>query len=154
MGPKALQPGQHIAILGQFHLRLGVGRLGAHSEDVEDKRRAVENFHLQGLLDIAHLLGRELIVEDDHTDLSVFLFLCLDIGSYFLELAFSHIRDAAGTAHPLGVALHGDSSCRVGQKLQLVEVFLGLGFVLLGSYQSHKNGGLSLDFRYYEFFHA
>ena len=44
--PESLQAGQHIAVLSQFHLRLGIGRLGTHGKDVEDERGAVENLHL------------------------------------------------------------------------------------------------------------
>ena len=68
VGPQALQTRQHVAMLRQFHLRLGLGSLGSHGEDVKDERGAVEDFHLQLLLNIAHLLGRQLVVEDDHAD--------------------------------------------------------------------------------------
>ena len=66
VGPQSLQSWQHIAVLRQFHLRLGVSRLRPHGEDVENQRSAVENLHLQFLLDVAYLLCREFVVENHH----------------------------------------------------------------------------------------
>ena len=51
--PEALQARQHVAILCQLDLRLGIGRLCAHGEDVEDERRAVEYLYLELVLDVA-----------------------------------------------------------------------------------------------------
>lgn len=68
VSPQALQARQHVAMLRQFHLRLRLGRLGTHGEDVKDEAGAVEYLHAQLLLDVAHLLGAELIVEDNHAD--------------------------------------------------------------------------------------
>ena len=163
VGPQALQTRQHIAILRQLHLRLGVGRLCAHGEDVEDERRAVQDLHLQLRLDVAYLLGRELIVEDDHAHrlgcftsidyiisplssllsplffqpflvgLLALLYIFLD----FLQFSLAHIRHLTGAAHALREPLHDDSPGRIGQKLQFVKIFFCLCLVLFFGNQSH-----------------
>ena len=153
MGPEPLQAGQHVAVLGQLHLRLGVGRLGPHGENVEDERRAVEYFHLQGVLYVAHLLGRKLVVEDDHAHLALVLLLVFDVLPDFLELALAHVGHGAGPAHALCEPPHGDGAGRVGQEFQLVQIFFCLGLVLSGGDESHEDGGLGLDFRDYKFLH-
>ena len=43
-------------------------------------------------------------------------------------------------------SLHGYGTGGIGEKLQLVEIFLGLGLVLFLGHQTHEDGGLSLDF--------
>ena len=47
--PQALQTGQHVTVLCQLHLRLGIRRLGTHGEDVEYQRRTVEYLDFQFL---------------------------------------------------------------------------------------------------------
>ena len=54
--PQPLQTGQHVAILCQLHLCLGVRSLGTHGEDVEDEARAVQYLHLQFMFYVAYLL--------------------------------------------------------------------------------------------------
>ena len=68
MSPQSLQSREHVSVLGQLHLCLGVGCLGSHGEDIENKAGTVENLHFQLLLYIAYLFGRQLIIEDYHTD--------------------------------------------------------------------------------------
>ena len=152
--PQALQTRQHVAILRQFHLRLCGSRLRAHGEDVEDERRAVEYLHLQYLLDVAYLLRRQLVVEDNHADGTLSVLLSLYVFAYLLQLTRTHVRHRAWSAHALCEALHGYGARRVGEKLQLVEIFLCLCLVLILRYQTDKNGCLSLYFRYYKFFHS
>ena len=53
-------------------------RLGAAREDVQYQVGAVQYLHLQLLLDIPQLLGRELVVENHHPDL-VLLDILLDL---------------------------------------------------------------------------
>src|SRR5262249_61347349 len=60
------QPRQQVFQLRQFDLNAPLGSLRALSEDVQDQLRAVENFQVGGLVDGAHLRGREFAVEDDH----------------------------------------------------------------------------------------
>ena len=142
MGPQALQAGQHVAVLGQLHLCLGTGCLGAHGKDVEDEAGAVEDFHLQLLFYVAQLLGAELVIKDDHAHLALGFLLLLDILSYLLQFAYSQISDAAWPRQPLGEPLHSDGSGCGGEKLQFVQIFVGLAFVLLGRDDAHEDGRL------------
>ena len=91
MRPKALQTRQHIAILRQFDLSFGIGRLGTHGKDVENQTRTVQNLHFQCLLDIAELLGREFVIENNHTHLALLLFFLLNKGADFLQLTLTDI---------------------------------------------------------------
>ena len=141
-------------MLRQLDLCLCLGRLGAHGEYVEYERRAVEYLHLQLFLDIAYLLGRKLIVEDDHSHLTVGLGLVFYILAYLGELAASHIGDGARAVHFLRKPLHGDGSRRVGEELQLVEILLGLGLVLLVGDKAHEHSSLCLGLGYYKFLHS
>ena len=130
----------------QLHLRLGVGGLCAHGEDVEDEGCAVEDFHLQLVLDVAYLLCRELIVEYHHTDFSLGVFLVEYILLYLLELSLAHICGLVGAVHSLCESLHGDGAGGVGKEFQFVEILLGLGLVLFLRDESHEYGGFGLDF--------
>ena len=154
VGPEPLQSGQHISVLGQFHLGLGLGRLCAHGEDVENQTGAVENLHAEFLLDIADLFGRELIVEDDHTHFAFGFGFVEDILFDFSQFARPHVGHAAGTCQFLREPFHGDGSRRIGEKLQFVEIFLGLGLVLVLRHQSHEYGGFGFGFGNHKFFHA
>lgn len=130
VSPEALQAREHIPVLCQLDLRLGVGRLSAHGKDVEDKRRAVQNLDFQLAFDVSELLGRQLIVEDDHGDFSLGVLFCFDEGAYLLELAYAEIGDAVGAVHALCEASDGLCPSRLGQEFQFVEVLGGLAFVL------------------------
>ena len=154
VGPQSLQAGQHIAVLRQLHLGLGIGGLRPHGEDVEDERGAVEDFHLQHLLDVAQLLGRELVVEDHHAHHAVGILLGLDVVAYLLEFAFAHIGHRRRAIHPLREAFNGEGTGGVGQEFQLVEILFGLGLVLVFGDQTYENGGFGLRLGYHKFFHS
>src|SRR5208282_545732 len=57
MSPEPRQPRQQMLELRQFDLQLAFARPGALGEDVEDERRAVENFALEDFFEIAALRG-------------------------------------------------------------------------------------------------
>ena len=162
VGPQALQTGQHIAVLCQLHLCLRLGSLCPHGEDVENQGGAVEDLHFQLRLDIAYLLCRQLIVKDDHTHglcltsrvVVSSVFLLLDILLDLFELTLADIGHLTGSLHLLRKPLHGDSTCRISKKLQLVEILLGLRLVLLLGNQSHQHSRLCLDLGNHEFFHT
>ena len=162
MGPQSLQTREHIAVLRQLHLRLGISGLCAHGEDVEDETGAVENLHLQLLLDVAYLFCGEFVVEDHHADglrtgaflgvvqlllpLVVCLLALLYVGAYLLQLTLADVCHAARSVHPLRETLHGDGPGGIGKKLQFVEVFLGLRLVLLRCDKTDEHRRLHLSF--------
>lgn len=141
-----MQTGQHVAILCQFNLCFGIGRLGTHGKDVENEVGAVENFHAQGALNVAQLFGREFIVENHHTYFAFGVLLGFDVGAYLLEFSLTHIGYRRGAVELLRKALDGDSPCRFGQKLQFVKIFVGLALILVFGYQTYQYGGFGLYF--------
>ena len=163
MGPQTLQTGQHITILRQLDLRLGLSCLSTHGKNIEDKTRPVQDLHLQFCLDITNLLGAKLIVEDDHTHrlgslptlfrlwtagiqpVVIRILLLLDVLLDFFELTLADIGHLTGTLNFLRETLHSYSTSGIGQKFQLVEVFFCLGFVLLLGNQTYQHGSLGLD---------
>ena len=76
VGPQTGQSGQHILILRQLHLCLGVGRAGTRHKDVENKACAVDYATRHCLLDITCLRRRELIIEDGNIDGILFAVVC------------------------------------------------------------------------------
>ncbi len=50
--------------LRQFNLQLAFARPGALGEDVEDERRAVNDFALEDFFEVAALRGRKVVVEN------------------------------------------------------------------------------------------
>ena len=130
VGPHALQARQHIFVLSQLHLRLGVGRLGTHGEDVEDELCAVDDAHFQLVLNVADLLRAEFVVEDHHIYIPLRFEFGLDPAAHLFELSFAHISDRIGPIELLREAFDAFRASRFGQKSQLVEVFVSLAFVL------------------------
>ena len=153
VGPQPLQAREHVAILGQLHLCLGVGGLGTHGENVENQRGTVQYLHFQHLFDIAQLLGTQLIVENHHAYFTFCILLGLDEIPDFIQLPFSHITHLAGTVQSLGETFHRDDTGGIGQKLQFIKVFLCLRLVLVLCYQTHQDGGLGLYLGNDKFFH-
>ena len=152
--PEALQARQHVAILSQLDLRLGVGRLCPHGEDVEDERRAVEYLDLQLVLDVAKLLGGEFVVEDDHVGPRFVLAFGVEEVVQLLEFSPSQVRDARRPVGALREAAHGLGARRLGQKLQFVKILFCLCLVLMRRYQSNQYRRLSLCLRDYKFLHS
>ena len=167
--PQALQAGEHVAILCQFHLRFGIGGLGAHGEDVEDERGAVENLDLQHGFDVAELFGREFVVEDHHAHglrlllvgrperifLRFFgrLFAVFDVLAYFFEFTFADIGHTAGAVGALGESAYGECPRCFGEKLKFVEIFARFPFVLRFGDQRHQYSRFGAGFRLNKFFH-
>ena len=102
---------------------------------VENEAGAVENLHLQLLLDVLHLLGREVVVEDDHTYL-----VLVDVVFYLGQLACADKGAGVGHVEPLQEFLHGLGSGGLGQEGQLVEVLVGFRLVLGVGNQSYQDG--------------
>ena len=74
------------------------------------------------------------------------LFAFLDVLADFLKFAFSHVGDTAWAVHALGEASDGGGTCGFGQKLQFVEIFLGLSLVLCLRNQAHQDCTFGLNF--------
>ena len=109
VGPHSCQAGQQVLVLRQLHLGAGGGRLGALGEYVEDEAGSVEHLHLQLLLYVGHLLGAELVVEDNQRDL-VLLDVCLEL----FELALADVCARVGVVEALCHAADGLSPGGVG----------------------------------------
>ena len=126
----------------------------AHGEYVENEAGAVEDFHFQFALDVAQLLGGELIVEDDHAHFTLGLFFGFDVAAYFLKFSFTQIGHRARAVQPLREAFHGNGARRFGQKFQFVQIFRRFALVLVFGDEGHQYGGFRFGFRLYEFFHV
>ena len=137
VGPQTRQAGQHVLVVGQLHLRLGIGRLRPRHEDVEDQARAVQQAAGHLLLDVARLRRGELVVKDHHVD----LLLTAVIGN-LLQFARADIDPGRRLRKPLRKTLDGDDVCRLGQKLQLVEILLGLAGILVVANDGNEHGTL------------
>src|SRR5215470_13793148 len=66
LGAAAGQSRQQVFQLRQLDLNAPFGGLRALGENVQNQLGAVENFQVGGLVDGAHLRGREFAVEDNH----------------------------------------------------------------------------------------
>ena len=107
-------------------MSFGVGRCGPLDKNVENQACPVVDLDLQSPVEVTKLSGRQFVVEDDAIDLVLF-----DIGCHFGQFALSDEGFGRGVGHPLGEPFDGDDSGRLGQKLQLVEVFGHLSLLLL-----------------------
>ena len=134
VGPHAGQPREKVLVLRQLHLSAGGSRLRPLGEDVENKARAVQDLYLELPLDVAHLFGREVVVEDYEPYLVVF-----HIGTYLLELAGAHISARIGIIEFLDKAFLGHGACRAGKKIKLVEILVDLGLGEVSGHETHKH---------------
>ncbi len=127
MGPHARQAREHVVVAGQFDLRLGVGRLGALGEDFEDEAGPVDDRGgLDDLLDVALLHARQFIVKDHIINV-----VLLAVIGDFLEFSAADIGGLVGTVHALDELLVAHGAGRLGEELQLVEVFVDLTLVVI-----------------------
>lgn len=76
------------------------------------------------------MFGRQLIVEDNHSDFAFCVFFIFDILLYFFQLSLAYIGSLVRSAHFLRESLHCYGPCRVGKKFELVKIFFCLGLVL------------------------
>ena len=152
--PQPRQSWQHIAILRQFHLRLGSSGLGTHGENVQNQTRPVQNLHLQHLLDVPNLLRRQFIVENHHSHRVFLILFPLDEIRYLLQLSATDIGHAARAVHPLREPLHHLRPCRIRQKLQLIQILRRLPLILLRCDETHHHSRLHLRLRNDKLFHS
>ena len=64
VAPKPREPRQQMLKLRQLDLQLAFARAGALREDVENQRRAVENFAVENFFEVAALRRRKVVVEN------------------------------------------------------------------------------------------
>ena len=72
MAPHADQPGQQVAILGQFHLQAAFLGLGPLGENVQDQAAAVQHLDSQQLRQHSLLGGGQVIIENHHVRPGIF----------------------------------------------------------------------------------
>ena len=136
--PQTGQTGQHVFVLCQPHLRLGVGRLRTRKENIENQARAVENTAGHRPLDIAGLRRRKFVVEDRHVDGVFFA-----VGGDLFEFTRSDVDARRRLRQPLAEAFHRCDVGRLGQKLQFVEVLLALAKLLTVTHDGDEHGALA-----------
>jgi len=133
--PHAAQAGQDVLVLGQLHLGLGLGRLGAAGKDVEDEVRTVDGLDVGFLLDVHDLGAAQLIVENEEVDIAVG-HVVLDL----LELALAHVGAAVGVRQLLYEFLYGHGAGGLRKEGQLRKVFLNFLLRLILVYDTNQYG--------------
>ena len=74
------------------------------------------------------------------------VFTFLDVSPDFLQLAAAYVGYLAGAVGTLSEAPYGSGTSRLGQKFQLVEIFLRFRLVLLRCDERHEHSRLGLRF--------
>jgi hypothetical protein len=125
MGPGPLEARELILEQRQLDLRTRFARLGAGGEDVQDQAAAVDDPRLRPheLLEVAHLRGREVVVEHDQ--------LRLVLSRQGLDLLGFPLADVHRGIGGAALAEQGGAHVRAGafdQLGELFEVLLGDGF--------------------------
>ena len=93
VAPEPRQARQQMLELRQLDLQLAFARAGALGEDVENQRRAVQDFAVENLFEVAALRGRQFVVEND----GVHVLAPAKFGE-FLRLALADERGGAGAS--------------------------------------------------------
>jgi len=95
-------------------------------EDVKNQIGAVNDAAGEILLDITHLAGGELVIEDREG-----YFVCSDECSYLFDLPLVDKSARIGMFNTLQEFPDRHCTCSLGKKRQLVKVFTGAGFIYL-----------------------
>ena len=123
VGPRPHQAAALVVEGGQFDLQPAFMRAGAGAEDLQDQSGAVDDLGLPGLLEVALLHGRQLVVDDDEADA-----LLLHRGLQALDDA---LADQRGRGQPAQRRCFGQAHVEVdrpGKAYRLLE--LGLAVAL------------------------
>ena len=140
--PHACQARKHVVVMGQLHLHFGVGGFGPLGKDFQDKGCPVDNVRAGNhLFDVALLHAREFIVKDDVLNL-VLLAVFLD----FLQFSGADIGSLVRAVQPLGEHFVRECAGGLGQKGELVQVFLHFAFAALFQDDAHKYRFVSFKF--------
>jgi hypothetical protein len=118
--PQAAHAGEVVLELGELDLELALGRVRVPGEDVEDERGAVDDRHLELLLEVALLARRELVVAHDHVRVGR-LGRRLDLE----QLARAEVRVRVRLRAMLHVLADHDDPGRAQQLAQLGQVVAG-----------------------------
>jgi hypothetical protein len=97
-------------------LQLAFPRTGTAREDIQNELRAIEDFSTDGLLEIAELGRRELVVEDHHVDVRLIAGRCQG-----LDLSAAEKGRGVGARALLQQAQHHVRARRRRETCELVE---------------------------------
>ena len=120
--PHAAHALHRVLELGELDLELALGGVGVLGEDVEDDGRAVDDPHLERVLERPLLAGRELVVAGDHLGLGL-----LHQVAELVDLAGAEVRPRIRPAPVLGERRHRVDGRRAKQLLHLGEHVLVVG---------------------------
>ena len=115
--PHPRQAGVGVFQLGQLNLEFGLLGLGPRGEDIEDQLAAVHHLDANGLLQLANLGRRQVVVEDDDVG-----FEALDALSKLLGLAFADVGGRMDGAQLLLEPVHHHRAGTFGQRGQFRQV--------------------------------
>ncbi len=116
VAPHLTQPRQGVFELGQLHLQAGLGGARPGGEDVEDQLTAVEHLDFGGLLQVADLRRRQVVVEDNDVGVGG-RGLLLE----FHELALADVAGGVDLQAALAKAADDEGAGRGRQAAQLFE---------------------------------
>ena len=148
MRPHPGQPRQQVLTLGQFDLRFRIGRGRTLHENIENQTCPVVNLIFENPVEVAQLRRSQFVVENHVGDL-VLLDVSRDLGQF--TLADERFRRRVG--QPLSKPFDRSDPGRLGQKLQFVEVFHGLPFLLLIPDHRDQHGFAGGNYRFVFLFH-
>ena len=121
MLPESAHPGQVVLELRELDLKLSLSRHGMLGEDVEDQLRPVDHARLEGVLELALLHRRELVVDQQRVGPGAREgFLQLD------ELSLADVGAGLGPCRSLDQFCDGLDPGRTRELLQLAELAVGV----------------------------
>src|SRR5436190_18819001 len=94
--PEPGESRQQMLKLRQFDLQLAFATARALGKDIQNQRRAVENFAIENFLEVSALSWRKFIVEDNRIDIGAATMQC-----EFIRLAFANESSSTGSRHLL-----------------------------------------------------
>ena len=140
--PHARQAGEHVVVVRQFHLHLGVRGLSPLGEDFQDEAGTVDDIAAgDDLFYIPLLHAGEFVVEDDVLDL-VLHAVFLD----FFQFARADVGGLVRPVHALGEHFVREGAGGGGQEGQFVQVLLHFALAALFQDDAHKDSLIGFEF--------
>ena len=130
-----------------------MGSLGTHGKNIEDERGTVEYLYFQLFFDVAQLLRRKFIVENDHSYLFVRVFAFFDVRTNLYKFTATNVCHRMGTVDSLRKTLYDYRAGCACKKIEFVKILIGLTLILIRGYKTYKDGSFDLCIGYYKFFH-